>query len=256
MNNLIIANTEIRVDESGRYSLNDLHRAAGGESKFQPANWLRAQQAQDLIAAHDAQSIPQIRGIESKQGFGTFAAKPLVYAYAMWISAEFHLHVINAYDELVTDLARRSVEPHDRGYRDPKLSHLAGEFRGGLEIAELVGLTGNQRILAAASAVRKVTGQDVLELVDSKQLVNPDQVPHFKPTYLGKVHFGESAQAFNKRLERAGMQINEGKVWKETELGKPYAVWVDAGKSHNSGAPVLQLKWKESVVEALKSKAA
>ncbi|WP_060318013.1 phage antirepressor KilAC domain-containing protein [Burkholderia cepacia] len=101
MNALTITGTAIRTDAEGRYCLNDLHRAAGGESKHQPANWLRMQQTADL-AAELEKGVPHFRGIESKQGLGTFVAKELVYAYAMWISPAFHLKVIRAYDEMVS----------------------------------------------------------------------------------------------------------------------------------------------------------
>ncbi|KVV88272.1 hypothetical protein WK86_06330 [Burkholderia cepacia] len=58
------------------------------------------QQTADL-AAELEKGVPHFRGIESKQGLGTFVAKELVYAYAMWISPAFHLKVIRAYDEMV-----------------------------------------------------------------------------------------------------------------------------------------------------------
>lgn len=100
MNALIISTTAIRQDAAGRFSLNDLHRAAGGEPRHQPANWLRLQHTQDMVAELAGGEIPQNRGIESKQGLGTFVVRELVYAYAMWISPAFQLRVIRAFDAL------------------------------------------------------------------------------------------------------------------------------------------------------------
>ncbi len=98
---VIIADTKIRQDSKGRYSLNDLHRAAGGEKKHQPSDWLRTQQAKDLVA--ELGKTPGIPGITRTQGRsgGTFVCKELVYAYAMWISAAFHLKVIRTFDDAV-----------------------------------------------------------------------------------------------------------------------------------------------------------
>lgn len=95
MNALMIADVGIKQDAEGRYCLNDLHRAAGGEKRHQPSNWLMLKQTSELI---EELSITGITGIESKQGLGTFAAKQMVYAYAMWISPKFHLKVINIFD--------------------------------------------------------------------------------------------------------------------------------------------------------------
>lgn len=102
---LLIADTLVQQDADGRFSLNDLHRAAGGEDRHKPGNWLRSQQAQDLI---QELSAAQIRAAETVAGGayqGTFVVRELVYAYAMWISARFHLQVIRAYDALVAGAA-------------------------------------------------------------------------------------------------------------------------------------------------------
>lgn len=106
MSNVItIAGVAIRQDDWGRYSLNDLHRAAGGEKRHQPSDWLRVQQTQELVLELESQ-IPGNPRIQSKQGFGTFVCKELVYAYAyaMWISAAFHLKVIRAYEQMVSGM--------------------------------------------------------------------------------------------------------------------------------------------------------
>lgn len=101
MKALMVADAVIRQDANGRYCLNDLHRAAGGETKHTPGRFTITQQFKDLIFELSRnQDSPEPS--TSAAGIGTFVAKELVYAYAMWISAAFHLKVIRAYDAMVT----------------------------------------------------------------------------------------------------------------------------------------------------------
>lgn len=100
MHELTIADTAIRQDAEGRYCLNDLHRAAGGEKRHGASYWLANQQTRDLIAELETTGKP-VDTCEGRNG-GTYVVKELVYAYAMWISPAFHLKVIRAYDAMVT----------------------------------------------------------------------------------------------------------------------------------------------------------
>ena len=94
---LKISDIAVRQDAEGRYCLNDLHKSAGSIKKHRPNYFLATQQTIDLINEIE---IAGISAIVTKQGVGTFVAKELVYAYGMWISAEFTLKVIRAYDQL------------------------------------------------------------------------------------------------------------------------------------------------------------
>jgi hypothetical protein len=107
---LIVCGISVRQDADGRYCINDLHRASGGEAKHKPGNWLMLDQTKALaaeieIAGNPAISekagIPAIHATTGRNG-GTYVVKELVYAYGMWISPAFHLKVIRAYDALVT----------------------------------------------------------------------------------------------------------------------------------------------------------
>lgn len=96
---LIVCSKTIRQDRDGRYRLNDLHKAAGAEKRNSPSYWLENQQTKNLVELLETTVNPVV-SLEGRNG-GTYACKELVYAYAMWISPEFHLNVIQAYDALV-----------------------------------------------------------------------------------------------------------------------------------------------------------
>lgn len=124
---LIIGGFSIRQDEDGRYCLNDLHKAGGGDKKHQPAYFVRNQQTKDLIEIIESenddlqicrskQAVNSIRGKGLEQG--TYVVKELVYSYAMWISAKFHLMVIRAYDSLVMEWmigGKQTISPEQCG---------------------------------------------------------------------------------------------------------------------------------------------
>lgn len=100
-NQLTVCGVAIKQDTEGRYCLNDLHKASGGEAKHTPGRFTCTEAFQGLCGelSRNQDKPPFTSG----RGVGTYAARELVYAYAMWISPKFHLEVIRAYDRLATD---------------------------------------------------------------------------------------------------------------------------------------------------------
>ncbi len=86
---------------NGLFSLNDLHKAAGGEAKHQPALFMRMDQTKALIEEISSSTKSQSLVFETVLGKGkaqgTYACRELVIAYAAWISAAFHLKVIRVF---------------------------------------------------------------------------------------------------------------------------------------------------------------
>lgn len=100
MTNLSILSKPIRFS-NGLYSLNDLHRVSGNADKNTPFRFMRLETTQYLI--DEIKQTPDLvfEPFTQKRGgknSGTWACKELVYAYAMWISPQFHLQVIRAFD--------------------------------------------------------------------------------------------------------------------------------------------------------------
>lgn len=71
------------------YSLNDLHKASGGDTKHQPSNFMRLDTTKALIEeisneinkSSDVMSAFEV--VNGGEGRGTYVCKELVYAYAM-----------------------------------------------------------------------------------------------------------------------------------------------------------------------------
>lgn len=116
---LFIGGVTVRQDQEGRYFLNDLHKAAGGLKKHSPNYWYENANTKALIEEltnslilseagnpvsdriNNLAPVNMVRGFGERQG--TYVVKELVYAYAMWISAAFMLHVIRTFDRAVSE---------------------------------------------------------------------------------------------------------------------------------------------------------
>lgn len=130
---LTIISTKIRQDDAGRYCLNDCHRASQLGADKRPSKWLVTEQAKALIAElkvspNSGLPLNIVKTGDNLQR-GTYAAKELVYAYAMWISPTFHLTVIRAFDNLVQGniqatspetLMARALQLADKTIKDHK----------------------------------------------------------------------------------------------------------------------------------------
>jgi hypothetical protein len=87
MQALIVADATVLRDPAGRYCLNDLHRAAGGEPRHQPSIFMRRKATAELATAFNSADLLSLPGVtvEGRKG-GNFVAKELVYAYGRLIS--------------------------------------------------------------------------------------------------------------------------------------------------------------------------
>ena len=161
---LSIAGSVIRQDAEGRFCLNDLHKAAGGASKDRPSKWLDAEKTQELIremnagkpASEQNQSLRVSKGGDGWQG--TFIAKELVYAYAMWISPSFHLKVIRAYDAMATQVTAPIIPK-----TLPEALRLAAEA---IEERDRLALENQAKAEALAIAAPKAEALDLLSAED------------------------------------------------------------------------------------------
>ena len=168
MNALTVAGTHVRVDAEGRYNLNDLHRAAGGEAKHRPSRWIANQKTQELIWQIETKAgKPALVSRKGGKDAGSFVSRELVYAFAMWISAAFQLRVIEAYDALVA-----GAQPPDirETLRDPNtlrallVDQVDERLRLEAQVAELA---------PAAAALERLEGaKGSYSLRESAKLLN------------------------------------------------------------------------------------
>ncbi|MFM0306294.1 KilA-N domain-containing protein [Paraburkholderia sp. RL17-383-BIF-A] len=247
MNNLIeIGGVVIHADADGRFSLNDLHRAAvaGGVTKdIRPNEWMALDQTKalvEILITENPGSSP-LHSAVGRYG-GTYACKELIYAYAMWISAKFHIQVIRTFDAFVTG---RLPSGTDGTLQAAKL------FPPLFKIARLLGCDKQAAAISANQAVNAVSGQNLLALMGQTHVEAENQDSKFyTPTELGKM-INTSARGTNLLLAEAGFQMKRGEHWEVTDAGKDFARIYDTGKRHGSGVPVQQIKWSIAVLPAL-----
>lgn len=89
----------IRFDASGRASLTDMHRIAGGEARTNPRDWFRTKGARDLVARISAMQQTPLGAVAGPEPVsvvhggnhaGTWAALEIAREYAFYIAPRFH----------------------------------------------------------------------------------------------------------------------------------------------------------------------
>lgn len=182
--------------------------------------------------------------------------KPEAKAFKKWVTSEV-LPAIRktgtyqmggasapAPDDRLTDIARASA------------------FAGALDAAaRAFGFDDNMRLLSVNQAVQKRTGVNLLGELNATHLISPINERYLTPTELG-LPLDMSAIAVNRALRDLGYQRQQAdgrgrKHWVLTDAGRAVGGrMLDTGKSHGDGTPVQQVKWPESVGDALREEAA
>lgn len=150
------------------------------------------------------------------------------------------------------------AQPDDNLVSIARASALAGALDAA---AKAFGFDDNMRLLSVNQAVQKRTGVNLLGELGATHLLSPVNERYLTPTELGLPH-DMSAIAVNRALRDLGYQRQQQdgrgrNHWILTDAGrKADGRMMDTGKRHGDGAPVQQLKWPESVGEALREAAA
>jgi phage regulator Rha-like protein len=119
-------------------------------------------------------------------------------------------------------------------------------------VATLFGLKGNQALISANVATRKITGIDLQQTL-SLELKSEDNEQFLTATQIGKELNGSpSAIKVNLLLIEHDYQGKNEAGYFPLAKGEPFAVMIDSGKKHSDGSMIQQLKWKHSIVEELK----
>lgn len=207
MNPLIIANTQIRRDAADRYCLNDIHEAAVAAghnySRCKTESFLRLVSTQELIDLLRSEpksgelkpESAQLEPVTSSAGRygGTYAVKELVYAYAMWISPTFHLHVIRSYDALVTQA--RQEPPVITPPLMPAVDHRADQlvsagrvFSAAMRTARSLKLSPARAMRAAFDCAKRHTGINWEDELGTEEIA---VAPVARPEHVGVAEFLE-----------------------------------------------------------------
>lgn len=156
-------------------SLTDMWRAAGAVEAQRPANWARKEGAPFIEAVSVSLNVPEghiYRAVRGKNGGGTWAHWQIAFAYAKYLSPEFHIwcnEVVRAHMVGRAAPSRQSLDENAREAIGGIVKAVVGKMmKEGL--AELVP----SMVTAALSADPRVA---VGEFVSVRQLLDEAKVP-------------------------------------------------------------------------------
>ncbi|AOM39604.1 KilA-N domain-containing protein [Xenorhabdus hominickii] len=175
----VIAGVEITTDSEGRFNLNALHRASGGDAHKKPSQWLRRNETQALITELESNSLKNIQSVNlhparksinivnGGNNQGTFTHELLAVEYAGWISPKFRLQVNQTFiDYRSGKLAPVSPEKSKLGlpeYRRARTLKMSIDAVSSL-FALMPNLSDEAKQCAAANIVNPIVGFEAVPL--------------------------------------------------------------------------------------------
>lgn len=139
----VIAGVEINTDTEGRFNLNSLHKASGGDKKNGPTYWLALDSTKSLINELDKQTTEITVVKKEGRSGGTFAHELLAVEYAGWISPSYRLKVNQTFLDYKTGKLKPAFDPM-AALNDPEF------LRGTL-------LTYSEKVIALEHKVEEMT---------------------------------------------------------------------------------------------------
>ena len=173
--------------------------------------------------------------------------KPEAKAFRRWVTSEVlpTLRKTGKYE--MQKVSSESIQPPLPG------EIVAREFKAMHELAKLCEFEGNQALLKADKAVKKLHNISPMALLEI-ELKSPDNEALLIATEIGK-RLDPPVSAKQVNLLLANMKLQEkveyraGKFeWRLTDRGKAYGSYLDTGKVNSNGTPIQQIKWKESIL--------
>ena len=101
----------LTADSDGMFNLNLVHQLTGEnkDGANKPSNWFALIQSKALIAEYLNAGISAFKTTKGRYG-GSFGIEQIVFAYAEWISPEFHRAVIDTFTAAANGDAVRAVQ--------------------------------------------------------------------------------------------------------------------------------------------------
>ncbi|KAA8419615.1 hypothetical protein FKW50_08075 [Acetobacter pomorum] len=252
---LTILSTTIRQDAQGRYSLSDCWKVSGKDKNNQPSKWFEAEKTQEFLRVLGGDPENRATPVSlvttgPNDGRGYWADRKAVIHYATWISPDFYLTVISAFDALVTGQIPNATPKPKRPRKPPMLA----TFKTGYGIAKELGLDDNQAASHAGRYCLNKCGENPLPALGLDSRPTPTEANYYTVTELGK-EIGLSGQAMNKLLIEQGYQVkvsggSSSAAYEPTEKGKPHARLFDEVRKGGRGSQQA-LKWKHVIVSLL-----
>lgn len=131
----------------------------------------------------------------------------------------------------------------------------ANNFTALVGAMKAIGLDNNAAAISANQAVLATSGINILTLTGNTHLLAEKQERWYTPTELGRMCDPViNPRNINLLLAAHDLQVKTGDVWVALQAGEDYSRLFDTGKRHGNGAPVLQLKWSNRVLDIIMPK--